>query len=120
MKGLMRGMMVAGCVAGLAIGFSTREVGVDGLREGAHRERLREARDAFEEDVAVGEETDQEAIDEVLLADDDTSDLFAEARHPGAGGVDVSGHGGGEGARGVARLADLRPLGSVRQSRIRL
>ncbi len=24
MKGLMRGMMVAGCVAGLAIGFSTR------------------------------------------------------------------------------------------------
>ena len=93
---------------------------MDGLREGAHRERLREAGDALEEDVSVGEEADQQAVDEVLLADDDTGDLFAEARHPGAGGVDGGGHRGGEGARGVARSADLRPLVSVRQGRFRL
>ena len=68
---------------------------MDGLRKGTHGERLREARDAFKEDVAVSEEADEEAVDEVLLADDDTSDLFAEARHPGAGGVDGGGHRGG-------------------------
>jgi hypothetical protein len=65
------------------------------LRKGAHGERLREARDAFKEDVAVSEEADEEAVDEVLLADDDSGDLFAETRHPGAGGVDGGGHRGG-------------------------
>ena len=97
--------------------LDAREVGVDGLRERAHGQRLREAGHAFEEDVAVGEEADQQAIDEVLLADDDPGDLFAEARHPGAGGVDGGGHRGGEGARGVARSAVLRPLVSVRSGR---
>jgi hypothetical protein len=70
----------------------------------AHGERLREAGHAFEQDVAVGEEADQEAVDEVLLTDDDPGDLLAEARHPGAGGVDGGGHRGGEGARAGRRV----------------
>ena len=39
--------------------------------EGFDGERLGEAGDAFEEDVAVGEQADGEALDEVFLADDD-------------------------------------------------
>ena len=38
--------------------------------EGAEECGLAETGDAFEKDVAAGEEADQDAIDDVLLADD--------------------------------------------------
>src|SRR5690606_5245004 len=42
----------------------------DRLRESRHGERLREPGQAFEEHVAVGEEGDQQAVDQFRLADD--------------------------------------------------
>ena len=67
-------------------------------RERADRERLRQAGHAFEEHVAVGEQADEEAVHEVLLADDDACDFGSETWHPGAGGI-----GGGHdvGVRGL-------------------
>ena len=38
-----------------------------------HGERLGEAGNAFEKNVAVGEEAHQQAIDEFVLADEDAS-----------------------------------------------
>jgi len=47
------------------------ELGVDTGREGFDREGFCDAWDTFEEDVSVGEEPDEEAVDEGLLSDDD-------------------------------------------------
>ena len=52
--------------------------------------------------MAIGEQAHEESIDEVLLADDDAADLFTNARHPSACGVNVGGHKGGEMSCGVA------------------
>src|SRR5262249_41914648 len=52
---------------------------VDGLGEGLDGERLGEPGHPFEEYVAVGEESDEEAVDEGALADDDGGDLLAQA-----------------------------------------
>jgi hypothetical protein len=99
-------------VGGQKVGreLNAREVCLDGLGERADGERLGEAGDAFEEDVAVAEEADEQAVDEVLLADDDASDLFTESRHPSAGGVDGVRHRGGdkEGVAQKPRAAVLR------------
>ncbi len=56
-----------------------RKVACDRLGERLHRERLGEAGHALEQDVAAGEQADQQAVDQVALADDDGADLFAEA-----------------------------------------
>ena len=52
------------------------EVRRDGLRQRLHGERLGEARHPLEEDVASGQETDQQAVDQVALADDHRADLL--------------------------------------------
>jgi hypothetical protein len=49
--------------------------GAHGARESADRERFGESGDAFDEDVAVTEERDEEAVDQVLLTDDDATNL---------------------------------------------
>jgi hypothetical protein len=54
------------------------EAGVDGLRQGLHRQRLGQAGHALEQDVPVGEQADQHAVDDVALADDDLADLLAQ------------------------------------------
>ena len=46
--------------------------------ERAQQGGLAEAGNAFEQHVAAGEQTDQDAVDDVLLADDDLSDLVAD------------------------------------------
>ena len=74
--------------------LDAREIGLDGLRQRAHRQGFRQAGDALEQDVAVAQQADEEAVDQVLLTDDDAGDLLTESRHPGAGGVDGVGHGG--------------------------
>ena len=45
--------------------------------EGAQQRGLAEAGHAFEQNVAAGEQADQDAIDDVLLADDDLADFLA-------------------------------------------
>ena len=56
-----------------------------GLDAGGQRldgERLGEAGHAFEQDVAVGEQAEQEPVDQIFLADDDVTDLLAQGRNP--------------------------------------
>jgi hypothetical protein len=48
----------------------------------------REAGHAFEEDVAVGEEADDESLGQVLLADDDFAEFVEEWMGEGAGFLD--------------------------------
>ncbi len=72
------------------------ERGVDDLGQGPHRERLGQPGHPFEQDVAAGEQPDQQPLDHRLLADDppgDLADHLAESAasasgHPGLGGRD--------------------------------
>ena len=48
-------------------------------------ERLGQARHAFEQDVAVGEQADDQPLDQIVLADDDLADFVEERPHEGAG-----------------------------------
>ena len=76
------------------------EAGVDATRERLDRQRLREAGHAFEEDVPVREQADDQAIDEIPLADDDAGDLVLQGFDPLAGVFDLLGEfrGAGHGA----------------------
>ena len=49
------------------------------LRQRLDRQRLGQARHAFEQDVAVGQQADEQPVDQVALADDDVADLLAQA-----------------------------------------
>ena len=64
-------------VSGQEVGgeLDAREPGVDGLSDGLYEECLGEAGDAFEEDVAVGEQADEGAFDEPVLAYDGLANL---------------------------------------------
>jgi len=46
-------------------------------REGSQERGFAEAGDAFEKDVAAGEEADEDAIDDLLLADNNFADFLA-------------------------------------------
>ena len=59
------------------------EAEAERLRERAHRRRLGEARHALDQHVAAGEEADQQAVDELALADDDAADLVEELLQDG-------------------------------------
>ena len=48
------------------------------LRQRVHGQRLREAGHAFDQDVAVAEQRDQQAVDQIALADDDARNLVAD------------------------------------------
>ena len=81
------------------------EGGFHGSGEGADGEGFGEAGDAFEEDVAVGEEGDEEAIDEIFLADEHAVEFGADLGDPGGGDGDAFGQvrrGFGHGRRGWA------------------
>ena len=84
------------------------EGGVERVGEGADRQRLRETRDALEEEVAAGEQRHEHPLEHLVLADDDAADLEqdrfgGEARVERVAGIDVgSGLEGGE-WRGRAR-----------------
>ena len=67
------------------------ELGVDAGGEGFDGEGFCDAGNSFEEDVAVGEEADEEAVDERLLADDDAGDFVVERFDPLAGLGDLFG-----------------------------
>ena len=78
------------------------------LGERLERERLREAGNALEEDVAAGEERDHEPIDEGVLADDDAGDLGAQRRDPARRAL-----GRGLQRRHVGRVAAARAKASL-------
>ncbi len=56
-----------------------------GLNAGRHcldGQRFGEAGNAFEQDVTVGEQAEQEPVDQIFLSDDDVTDLLAQRRNP--------------------------------------
>jgi hypothetical protein len=55
------------------------ELGVDGIGQGPHRERLGQARHPLHEYMAVGEQADEEALDHGLLAHDHPTYLVQKA-----------------------------------------
>ena len=57
------------------------ERAADDLGEGLHRQRLREAGHAFDEQVALRENRHQHAFEEVILADDDLLHFVEDALH---------------------------------------
>src|SRR5439155_19245100 len=57
------------------------ERAADRARERLHSERLREARDALDQQVALREDRDQHAFEEMVLADDDPLDFIEDAFH---------------------------------------
>ena len=63
------------------------ERGVNGRRQGADGERLGQARHAFQEHVAVGEQAHQQPVHQLLLADDHLGDLPAQFADPGGRGL---------------------------------
>jgi hypothetical protein len=71
---------------------------VEGLGEGFDGEGFGEAWDAFEQDVAVGEQADDETFDEVALADDDLVDLGEKGADERGGALDFLVDGGDAGA----------------------
>ena len=58
------------------------ELGLHRRGERAHGERLGQARNAFEQHVAVGQQPDQQALDQLFLADDDVGDFLPQRFNP--------------------------------------
>ena len=89
----------AGDVGGHQVGgeLDPVERAVDDVGDRADEHRLAEARDAFEQDVAVGEQAGQRLADELALADDDPPDLALD-------GLRALGEGlGGQALRRIGR-----------------
>ena len=83
---------------------------VEDVGEGLDRERLGEAGDALEEQVAAGEEGDEHALEHRVLADDDAPDLVEDGLGglPGVAGSSArTSRAGGRSVHG-----DLRPVGT--------
>ena len=61
--------------------------GMDGGGQGADAHGLGQTGHAFEQDVAVGQQPDQQPVHQLLLADDDPADLRAEPADPASRGL---------------------------------
>ena len=83
-------------VAGHQVGreLHAPELQLQRLAERAHQQRLAQARHAFEQAVAAGEQADQQLLDDGVLADDGLGDRGAQGAELGELGLDV-GFGGG-------------------------
>src|SRR6266566_2046874 len=68
------------------------ELAADRLRDRLHRERLRETRNALDEKMATREKSDDDALEQVVLPDDDLLDLEEQTLHLAAG-TDARRHG---------------------------
>src|SRR5438093_84383 len=56
-----------------------------GLNTGGHcfdRERFGQTRNALKQEMTIGEQPEQKAIDQIFLTDDNVSDLLANGRNP--------------------------------------
>jgi len=71
-------------VAGQQVGreLDALELDAEGGAEGFDEQGLGEAGHAFEEDVAVGEEGDEQALNDGVLADDGFADFFTQFLGP--------------------------------------
>ena len=87
------------------------EVDAESGAEGADEERLREAGHAFEEDVAVGEEGDEQPLDSGVLTDDGFANFSAEFLGP-SGTVE---HEGGESESESESESERRKSGGSRR-----
>ncbi len=95
--------------------LDARELGVDGVAQRAHGERLGEAGDALEQDVAPrSSRPDEDPLDHVLLAHDDLADLVRETVDEGAflGDELVEGANVVHGVLSLARLVTRRRAGA--------
>ena len=70
----------AGHVGGHQVGreLDAREADARHLREGAGHQRLRQAREVLDQDVAVGEDPEQHELERLALADDRALDLVED------------------------------------------
>jgi len=87
---------------------------LNGRGEGAHGECFGQTGDAFQEDVAIGQESDEEAVNQMVLADEDAPDFGSKGLHPrgcGSDGVEIW-DGGGWGGRGSGHRVKVRILGA--------
>ena len=62
------------------VNCTRRNVELERLPERAHEQRLAQARHAFEQAVAAGEQADEQLLDDGFLPDDDASDRRAHLR----------------------------------------
>ena len=65
------------------------ETGVNAIGQTLHSSGLGQTRHAFDQDVAIGEEAKQHAVDQIILADDHPVNLFGQALKRFAGGLDA-------------------------------
>ena len=61
--------------------LNTREIGIDSLCQSSDSQRLRQARHTLQQNVSVGQESNQKCIDEVLLTNDNLAHLGAQSIH---------------------------------------
>ena len=54
-----------------------------------HRECFRQAGNAFQENVPIGQQTKEQPVDQIFLPDNDVSDLLANQRNPVAELLDL-------------------------------
>ncbi len=73
--------------AGQQVGreLDAMEGGLDGGGQGADAHGFGQAGHAFEQDVAVGQQPDQQPVHQLLLADDDPANLRAQPANPTGG-----------------------------------
>ena len=65
--------------------LQARKARVDGGRQGFDRKGLGQSGDPFEQDVAIGQQPDNEPLDQVFLADDDLVNFVQQRWHERAG-----------------------------------
>ena len=58
------------------------EAGLNGRSHRLHGQRFRETRYAFEQDVTICEQAEEQAINEIFLPDHHAADLLAQCRNP--------------------------------------
>ena len=58
------------------------KAGLDGGGDRFYGQRLGQARDAFEQDVPVGQQTEKQPVDEIFLPHDHVPDFLAQSRDP--------------------------------------
>jgi hypothetical protein len=68
--------------------LQTLEAQRDALSQRLQRQGLGQARDTFQQDVAVGQQRDEQSVEKMPLTDDDAPHLFPQRADPARGFVD--------------------------------
>ena len=62
--------------------LQTLKTGLDAGGQRFDGERFGQAGNAFEQDMAIGQQAEKQPIDQIFLSDNDMADLFAQRRNP--------------------------------------